>query len=59
VLVTTDSCPQCCQRRIRPAFGYDVDGETVTGYRCPRCRHVWTVSRLAKAYRDKPYEEAS
>jgi hypothetical protein len=35
---------------VKPAFGYVVDGETVTGYRCPRCRHVWTTSRLNSAY---------
>ncbi|KOT49942.1 MULTISPECIES: hypothetical protein [Streptomyces] len=48
----TDTCPNCCRRRIPPCAERRRGNGLVHGYRCPGCGHEWVTARYLPAYSD-------
>jgi hypothetical protein len=46
----TDHCPNCASHRTDLTSSRCHGEETVTTWRCRRCRHRWTTSYLTAAY---------
>ena len=46
---TTDSCPRCLTRGIKPRVdAEDYDGNTHKVHCCSRCGHRWVTRRIAE-----------
>ncbi|MFJ2000297.1 zinc ribbon domain-containing protein [Streptomyces chartreusis] len=46
----TDTCPNCCQRAVKPRTQRTDSKQIRSAYRCPHCGHAWITNRLRTTY---------